>query len=121
MPSCPYQNHRLRLDDRGHCERCDGDLRVYAALHDLSVTLYNEARRVWDLGDMDQAESLSRGALRVRESFREAHWLLGAIALRRGGTDDALLHLTRARQLGAPIDDRVPVDASAPDPDHSEP
>jgi hypothetical protein len=121
MPSCPYQNHRLRLDDRGHCERCDGDLRVYAALHDLSVTLYNEARRVWDLGDMDQAESLSRGALRVRESFREVHWLLGAIALRRGGTDDALLHLTRARQLGAPIDDRVPVDASAPDPDHSEP
>ena len=44
-PVCPYENHRLRLDEHGRCERCSGDVRLYATLQQLSVALDNEARR----------------------------------------------------------------------------
>jgi hypothetical protein len=114
MPPCPYANHRLRLDERGSCERCGGDLRLYAALIDLSVTLYNDSHRQWDAGDLELAATLSKSALLMRDGFREAHWLLGLIEQRLGIYDSAHAHLARAQELGAPVDPAATVSALPP-------
>jgi hypothetical protein len=104
MPVCPYENHRLRLGADGSCERCHGDVRLYAVLHQRSVALYNQARRQWTASRADEATSLASAALGLREQFAEAHWLLGVIALDRGAVDDARRRFDRARQLGARLD-----------------
>jgi hypothetical protein len=104
MPVCPYENHRLRFGADGCCERCRGDVRLYAVLHQRSVALYNEARRQWTGTRAGEAATLALAALGLREQFAEAHWLLAIIALDRGEIDDARRRFDRARQLGARLD-----------------
>jgi hypothetical protein len=114
MPVCPYENHRLRLDERGHCERCGGDLRAYAALRPIAAALFNEARGCVDRSDLDAAVPLLNAAIRVHAPLAEAHWLLGLIERRRGADERASEHLARARSLGAPVDPGPAVDAGSP-------
>lgn len=110
MPACPYGPHRLVLDERLRCRHCGEDLRLYAALRDLPVSLYNEARRLWETSELDAAAAWLHAALELREDFPEAHWLLAAVEARLGRPESARNRLARARELGAEVDpDWIPL------------
>jgi tetratricopeptide (TPR) repeat protein len=103
MASCPYENHRLVLTDSGRCARCGGELNAYACLRDLSFEFYNEARLRWDRKELHSAEAWLQAALRLRDNFKEAWWLLGALQAKTGRADAARRSLERARDLGAEL------------------
>jgi tetratricopeptide (TPR) repeat protein len=104
MPACPYGSHRLVLDEHLRCRHCGEDLRLYAALRDLPVTFYNEARRLWEASELWAAEAWLHAALELREDFAEAHWLLAAVEDGLGRPETARSRLARARDLGADVD-----------------
>jgi hypothetical protein len=64
----------VRLDAEERCERCDGDLRLYAALCESAVSLYDQARRAVDASDPAAASALLEVALQV--AARLAEWRL---------------------------------------------
>jgi tetratricopeptide (TPR) repeat protein len=104
MPACPYGAHRLVLDEGLRCRHCGEDLRLFAALRDLPVTLYNEARRLWEMSELSEAAAWLHAALELREDFAEAHWLLAAVEARLGRPEPARSRLVRAHELGADVD-----------------
>ena len=104
MDRCPYCRRRLALSDDHKCDACGEDLSLYAALRDLPVTFYNEARLLWDAAELDEAVMLLHAALSLQPDRAEAHWLLGAIKIRQGELARARYHLIRARELGAEVD-----------------
>ncbi len=69
MPACPYGPHRMTLAADLSCRRCGGDLRLYAALRDLPVAFYNQARRLWDEDDLEAAAGWLHAALAAREEL----------------------------------------------------
>jgi hypothetical protein len=104
MPVCPYGDHRLRLAADGSCQRCGNDLALYGALNELAISCYNESRRLWDAADLSNAAAWVELALRLHESFPQAHWLMAAILAAEGSFDLARERLERARVLGANAD-----------------
>jgi tetratricopeptide (TPR) repeat protein len=103
MPACPYAPHRLVLGEDLVCRHCGGDLRLYAALRDLPVAFYNQARKLWDESGFEEARGWLEASLTLRPDLREAHWLLGVVEATLGSLDTARHHLGRARELGAEI------------------
>lgn len=61
--------------------------------------LYQEAVKLQSRGQLDAAEQRYRTILGVAPKLAEAHFQLGRIAAARGKYDEALAHLTRARDL----------------------
>ncbi len=104
MARCPFGSHRLVLADDFTCKRCGEDLRLYSAVSDLPLTCYNEARRLWDVEEWEEAVMWLHAALRLRADFAEAYWLLGVIEAKRGRPQSAGQYLARARELGAEAD-----------------
>lgn len=115
MARCPYGQHRILLSEGCTCKRCGGDLRLYAAARELPVAWYNEARRLWDSADWEEAGACLHAALKLRPDFLEALWLLGMVESRRGRAEQARDYLGRARDLGASVDpDWITVRPNAP-------
>ena len=113
MARCPYGAHRLVLTEDLTCNRCGEDLRLYVTARDIPVTFYNKARCLWNTADWDNAELWLQMALSMRFDFAEAHWLLGAVAIKRQRPEQARYHLLRARELGVKISpDWLPEGAS---------
>jgi hypothetical protein len=92
------------LTNELRCKHCGEDLRLYASSRDLPVALYNRARQLWDAGDLPGAAAWLEVALQLRTDLAEAHWLLGAIAARRGDLPEARSRLGLAVEFGAELD-----------------
>lgn len=118
MPVCPYGNHRLRVTREGNCQRCGNDLSLYAGAQGMAIACFNEARGLWDAGDLRSAAAWLRMALYADQSLPEVYWLLAAIYARTGSHDLARASLERAQSLGAAVDPEwvAPVRQSASAP-----
>jgi hypothetical protein len=103
MARCPYGSHRLLIADELTCKRCGGDVRLHTAVRDLPVAFYNEARRLWDDGEIQGAEVWLQAALKLKPNSPETLWLLGMVEAGMGRTDRSIAHLMQARELGANV------------------
>lgn len=104
MARCPYAPHRLSIGVGGYCRRCNGDVRLYAAVQALPVLLFNDARRLWNDQQYETAAALLDRAIGLRPAFAAAYWLLGVLEAKRGNIEKAREQLGKARELGAPAD-----------------
>ncbi|HWP43454.1 MAG TPA: hypothetical protein VNO14_09490 [Blastocatellia bacterium] len=107
MARCPLGPHKLSLGKGMECNRCGGDLRFYVAVRDLPLSYYNEARRLWDRSELEEAAAWLHAAIKLRPGLAEAHWLLGAIEAKRGRPETARRCLQKAQELGAKIGDSL--------------
>lgn len=83
MAKCPYAPHRLVLTSAGYCQRCDGDLRLYAAIRWLPELLFNDAHRLAHAGDDNGAMLVLERAISLRAEFPEAQILISFLESRR--------------------------------------
>jgi hypothetical protein len=90
MAKCPYAAHRLVLTSAGYCQRCAGDLRLYAAIRWLPEILFNDAHRLAQAGDHNAALLLLTRAMSLRSDFTEARILAAFIEDRPRATEAGL-------------------------------
>jgi hypothetical protein len=71
------------LSRQGYCQRCNGDLRLYAAVRWLPELLFNDARALAEKGDDGPAMDLLSRALSLRTEFPEARLLMSFLEARK--------------------------------------
>ncbi len=83
MAKCPYAPHRMVLSREGYCQRCNGDLRLYAAVRWLPEMLFNDARKLAEKGEDRPALELLARAMALRIEFPEARLLMAFLEARQ--------------------------------------
>lgn len=104
MAQCPYGTHRLKLSEVKACLKCNHDLQLLVMIQEMPVACYNQGRRFYGQGQLEEAEHWLHSALLFPQPVKEAHWLLGVLYRQKGELGRARIHLQKALEMGCPVD-----------------